>query len=343
MRLASVVVCGWFLMGFSALAETPPAILDVGKLPTASAAARASYRDQFLVANLPRVFALASGGAYGSGWGTKTIEESRSRALANCASKGGTDCKVYAEDLAVVWPGLANAPVPAPSAPLIEGTGFAFVPDSKYLWHDPKTARGLVVWSHGKGDKDERGQQTPAYVRWFNNAGFDVVRFDREMAWDQPDRAAQWLRDGLAQLRSRGWRTIIAAGQSRGAWNSLQILDTAGLADVVIAVSPAAQGTDAGNVATKQGPALWTITHAANAPKTRVAFVQFAHDPYSGDQDDRVAKVREYMFPHVAAGLIIDRPDGFSGHHGGDGSEFSQKYGACLLWFALDPTPPGGC
>ena len=56
MRVASVVVCGWFLMGFSALAETPPAILDVGKLPTASAAARASYRDQFLVANLPRVY-----------------------------------------------------------------------------------------------------------------------------------------------------------------------------------------------------------------------------------------------------------------------------------------------
>ena len=39
----------------------------------------------------------------------------------------------------------------------------------------------------------------------------------------------------LAEFRRLGWKLVIAAGESRGAWTALQMLDSPGLADVVIA------------------------------------------------------------------------------------------------------------
>src|SRR5208337_3231457 len=97
------------------------------------------------------------------------------------------------------------------------------------------------VWGHGKapGGQDLSADQPQSYVRAFNNAGFDVVRFARAPATDYADSAEGWLREALPKLRARGWRMLVVGGQSRGGWNSLQMLDTPGLADAVVAVSPA--------------------------------------------------------------------------------------------------------
>lgn len=81
---------------------------------------------------------------------------------------------------------------------------------------------------------DARGLQPQPHVRAFNNAGFDVVRFDRDPNADARDRAAGWLEEALLDLRRRGYRRVIVGGQSRGGWNSLQMLAHAGLADAVV-------------------------------------------------------------------------------------------------------------
>lgn len=322
-----------------ATAEEP--ILNHAALPQLTDGARRAY-DEFLTGNLPRAFAVSSN-RHGAGqWGAKSLDEARSAALANCTKGGGTDCALYAEDLDIVWHGARPVPRSVPSE-LIAGRGYAFVPDARYFWHGPQAARGVYVWSHGRGDRDARGIQPQPHVRWFNNAGFDVVRFDRELSWDEKDRAAGWLRDGLARLRASGYRKVIAGGQSRGAWNSLQTLDTPGLADVVIAVSPAAHGTDPGSVILRQGPQLWTMLHDAKAAPTRVAFVQFVKDPYADDEDERIDKFRTLLAPRIGAFLAIDRPAGFEGHGAGASSAFNRAFGRCLLHFALDPSPPPSC
>lgn len=323
--------------------QVVPPVLDAALLPPMPDAGRQLYMDRFVTNNVPRAFAIAGSGAYGGAWGAKSMEAARQQALENCAAKGGTDCRLYAEDLSVVWPGRAQSQAVTAPGPLISDTGYSFVPDARYLWHGPQAARGVYVWSHGKGDTDSRGIQPQPHVRRFNNAGFDIVRFDREVRWDDKDRAAGWLRDGLARLRASGYRMVIAGGQSRGAWNSLQILDTPGLADVVIAISPAAHGTETGSVILRQGPELWHIGHDARSPQARVAFVQFARDPYSDDPAERVEKFRDILFPRVKAGLIVDRPDGLTGHGAGSTAAFNDRFGQCLLRFALDPQPPSGC
>ena len=129
-----------------------------------------------------------------------------------------------------------------PPPPFFSTWNSEFAPDNRYLWPGRANRRDFYVWAHGLGGGDNRGLQPQPHVRPFNNAGFDIIRFDRCPSSDETQRAAGWLRDGLQRLRAMGWRRIIAGGQSRGAWNALQMLDTPGLADAVIAISPAAHG-----------------------------------------------------------------------------------------------------
>jgi hypothetical protein len=315
-----------------------PAILDVMAVPNLSASGRADY-SRFLLANLPRAYALGTNGH--SGWfgGNGTIEEARAKALQNCANYGGTGCAIYAEDLKVVWPGRAPGVLAAVPGPLIQTGAYAIVPDPRFIWHGPGSAVGLYVWGHGKRNlMDSRGQQPQAYVRAFNNAGFDVVRFDRDPMHDWPKEAAESLRSSLTALRRMGWHRIVAGGQSRGGWTALEVLDTPGLADVVIAVSPAwfGDGTD-------HTGDLFTLTHAIRSPATRVAIAQFSGDEFVTDMDRRVGLYRDTLPSRVAALLVIDRPSGSTGHGGGNGGAFARGYATCLLHFVMDPVPATSC
>lgn len=313
-------------------------VLDVAALPYVKPAGRASYAD-FILMNVPRAFAVASSGAYGWYGGGSAIDDARSRALKSCADKGGTDCAIYAEDLQVVWHGRAPVVLPAVPGPLIAGRDYAFTTDPRFIWYGPAAAQGLLVWSHGKGlAQDSRDAQPQAYVRAFNNAGFDVVRFGRDPTADDADTAADWLRKGLATLRAKGWRFVVAAGQSRGAWNSLQVLDTPGLADAAIAISPA----NFSGQATQEAD-LYRILRADRSPAARVAVAQFTGDVYVRDMPGRIAMLREQLPSRAAAVLVIAQPEGIAGHGGGNTADFARRYGRCLLRFVTAAVAPGDC
>lgn len=339
-----VALLGWAIADTVA-AQQSFSILDVNAVPyLQDAAAHAAYQT-FLVSNLPRAFSVSSSGKIGWAGGSGTLEQERQTALRNCEAKGAADCTIYAENLDVVWRGRAPQ-APQVPGPLISTGNYSFVPDSRYLWRGAQAAAGVFVWAHGKGSnitQDERGQQPPSYVRWFNNAGFDVVRFDRYPAADERERAAGWLRDALAELRRRGYRRIIAGGQSRGAWNSLQMLDSPTLADVVIAVSPAAHGSGASVNLLSQTDDFRRVLADAPPQRTRVAFVQFENDFFIGDADTRRRLIEQILRPKIGALLLIDRPGGFAGHTAGGTSSFGTKFGACLLRFATAPDPPSLC
>ena len=339
MRLTAALLIALCLGSTTSRAADPSIpVLDTAAVPYLKAQGRAAYKS-FLLMNVPRAMAVASNGACGGYGGGGTIEDARVKALKSCADKGGADCAVYAEDLHVVWHGRPAQILPQVPGPLIETRDYAFVPDARFIWHGPQMARGLLVWGHGKGNgTDSRGQQPPPSVRAFNNAGFDIVRFDRSPSTDYVDDAAEWLRKGLATLRARGWPMVVVGGQSRGAWNSLQVLDTPGLADAVIAVAPASFNSQA-----TQEADLSRILRAARSPNARVAVAQFKGDIYVRDMPGRIDMLREMLPSRVAAALVIDQPDGITGHGGGGGGDFARRFGPCLLRFVTDPVPPKEC
>ena len=317
-----------------------PAVLNVAAVPNVDAAGREQYR-RFLGVNLPRAFAVSAEGKIGWFGGAGTTQVAREKAIQSCAAKQGTNCALYAEDLRVVWPGRNDPGPAAPPGPLFEASGYAFVPDARYIWRGPEQAAGVYVWGHGKnGPTDYRGLQPQSHVRVFNNAGFDVVRFDREGFSDWPDHLADRLRTGLEAIRKRGWKKLVVGGQSMGGYAALMALAHPGLADAVIAVSPAYFGGVAGS---DNSALFYTIVRSARSPGTRVAIVHFAGDTFVTDIDARMALYRDNLPSRVGALLLIDRPAGITGHGGGTSLAFAQQYGDCLLRFVVDATPRPAC
>jgi hypothetical protein len=320
------------LAGSAAAVLTPEAapgtaILDVSAVPRLDDAGRAAYR-VFLLADLPRAFAVGEHGQVGAAAGAPNAADAQRQALQACRRNGAAAPRLYAQDLAVVW--TAPAPPPAPQqAPLIETWNYSFTPDARFFWQGPARARGVYVWAHGTST-DPFGLQPPPHVRAFNNAGFDIVRFDRVPNADDVDRAALWLRGGLRTVRQLGWRQVVSGGHSRGAWNCLQMLKTANLADLVIADSPAAHGMAGGFFLSAQTDDLRQIVDDVPPSRTRLVFIQFQDDPYIGDPD-----VRRHLIDRLQARLgglvVIDRPAGFSGHFAARGMAFAVRFSNELL------------
>ena len=323
-----------------------PLMLDPNALPLIWPAGRDIYANRFLLGNLPRAFALSENGEYGGSWGGGSDEQVSADAIKYCTERGGKNCQIYALDLNVVWHGRPKPDRPKPPAHLLAGQGWSFVPDDRYFWQGPATAKGVVVYAHAYSGatKVALGEAQPqSYLRAFNNAGFDVVRFSR--TWDadaNTDDMTKHLREGLIDLRKRGWKTVIVAGQSRGAWNALQVLDTPGIADTVIAISPVVNIVEASGKVLEGNPGFWPKFSDTHAPGTRLAFVQFRDDPSYHNGDERVAFIRRLQ-PKLGALLVIDRPEGITGHGGADNAAFAERYGACLLRFATAPMPPAAC
>jgi hypothetical protein len=334
------------LIAPAARGQTPP-ILDAHALPPIDRAGQGSYEHRFLLWPLPRAFAVGSNGRFGAHAGGRSAEMAEAAALKNCVAKGGVDCSLYASGLDVIWPSRPASRHAEPPSMLIEGGGYAVVPDPRFFWYGPQAARGIVVWGHGyNGPRtDVRGIQPPPFLRAFNNAGFDVARFDRSPLLDADvDRVSAWLLASLRDLRSRGWKTIVAGGQSRGGWNALTMLLHPGVADAIVTASAGpGTGTNPMLQASKGQTMLGQLLRDAPVQPTRVAYIQFADDPFGGDKAARAEKLNDLLRPKLPNLLLIDRPKGFGGHAAAEKAPFAEKYAACLLAFAIADHPPGGC
>jgi len=339
MRLIALLL--GLLLARPALAQPSPAILDLPAFPGLSERGKAEAQ-RMLTRNLPRAFALGPEGrfAWQSGGAEGEVEQ---KALEACGRSGAT-CRIIARDLAIVAPGAAP-PAPAPSGLAISDMNHETVPDPRFLWWGPQRAAGVLVFAHGRGPRgsDSRGGQPQPWTRHFNNAGFDVWRFDRHPNVDEAPRAAGWLKADLQALRARGYRMVVIAGQSRGGWNALMALDTPGLAEAHIAIAPAAHGFEGGPSHARQLDDLRQIVAAAaGAPRARIAVANFRDDPFDAQPDARAVLFNE-LGARAGGFIFIDRPEGLPGHFGGAGNVFADRYGACLLRLATANPPPRAC
>ncbi len=327
-------------------AAEPASVLDVEAVPHLGTEGHADYA-RFLRQSTPRAFALSPSGAWGWAAAQPDLATTEARAIALCAQwvgEGGRDegCRIYARDLAVVWPGREGAPPPAPARPVQGGPGWAVVPDGRFLWQGPRVARGAYVWAHGRaaGGQDSRGSQPQPHVRLFNNAGWDVLRFDRDPLLDETESAAGWLRGALRALRAQGYQRIVVGGQSRGAWNALQSLDEPGLVDGVVAIAPAAHGPRGSPAWGWAVAELREVLERARNRDARVAVATFEGDEYDPDPGAR-ARLFHALTRRVKGLLFLDRPAGLAGHGGGSEPAFTQRYAPCLLDFIEGR--PGQC
>lgn len=297
-------------------------ILDASPLPQYA---------EWLTTDFHRAFAVGPDGAWGQSSRADTPEEAERSALANC----GAGCRLLARDNATVVDGRLVAPPPADQ---IIGR---FRTEPEHLYHGPGKATGAVVWSHGTSGRPEAiNMYLDPYIRRFSNAGWDVWRFDRTFGDDRLETTTRRLLDGAALLKQAGYRRVIAAGHSRGGWQSLRALAEPGPIDGVIATAPAAHGTRARGtermaVALEEFEALF----AKVAGRPRIALALFADDIFDPDPPARIAAVERHLQAKGIPYLLLAAPPGVSGHWGGFEPEFNRRYGACILGFFTRPAP----
>lgn len=201
-------------------------------------------------------------------------------------------------------------------------------------------AQGAVIWSHGRSLQTECSQvPTPDYIGAFRAAGWDTFRLNRPSIADTLPESAAALAGEAEALKHKGYRRIVLAGQSFGAFISLIAAGHSDAVDAVIGTAPAAYGSAQSNPlgyglnATRLYDLLGAVRHA------RVALFFFDGDIF--DPGGRAPIADQILGARGLAHLVVDRPAGLPTHWASIGAAFAARFGPCLVAFAVGD-PAGG-
>lgn len=194
---------------------------------------------------------------------------------------------------------------------------------------------GVVVWSHGRSlDAEDSKSPTPPYLRVLRDSGWDVLRFDRLRDGDTLSGSTARLVGITAQLKHQGYRRIVLAGQSFGAFLALMTAADSSDVDAVVATAPAAFG-DFGEFydtwrlnATRLYPVLEQIKRA------RVMLFFFHGDDF--DPGGRGEESRAILSKRDIGFAVIDQPAYLVGHWISSSGLFLRRFGACVRDFIND-------
>lgn len=199
----------------------------------------------------------------------------------------------------------------------------------------PRQAAGVVVWSHGRSlDAEDSKSPTPPYLRVLRDSGWDVLRFDRLRDDDTLSGSTRRLVAISAQLKQRGYRSVVLAGQSFGAFLALMAADDSDDVDAVVATAPAAFGDfdefyDTWRLnATRLYPVLNRIRRA------RVMLFFFHGDEF--DPGGRGETSRQILSKHGIGFAVIDQPAYLVGHWISSSGLFLRRFGDCVRDFIDD-------
>lgn len=276
-----------------------------------------------------RAFAVSADGEASQWWAAAGGEDpgkAAEQALSRCTAQGRSACSLWAVNNIVLagrdW--RSTAPVVLPPIGRLRAQPF---------WQNagPQAAAGLIVWSHGyMAGKDSTLTPPQAWVGQFLARGYDLYRFDREWIRDWPGDATA-LADAVRQAKALGYRRVILAGQSAGAWVSMAAALRGAPADGVVAVSPAHHGEVRSMRDSTVARAEWQQIVRGLKPGSRIVVAFFDGDDY--DVGGRGDDARAAFAQSGVQAEVIDRPPGFKGHFGGSDFAFARSYGACLSAF----------
>ena len=294
--------------------------------PLSDSAARtyADYR-QF---GPQRAFVVSADGKgyWWAGMSGTDPERAVEAAVKTCRDNGNSRCSVYAVNDTLLngrdWKDAS--PATSPMIGRLRGQPW---------WQNkgPQSAAGLIVWSHGyRSGSDATSSAPQAWIGQFTGAGYDLYRFDREWIRDWAGDATQ-LTDAVRQAKAMGYRRVLLAGQSAGAWVSLAATMRGAPVDGVISISAAHHGEVKNMRDVSIARSEWQQIVRAIKPGPRILIVNFEGDAYDvgGRMDDAAAALAQ---SGVQAD-IISNPAGLTGHNAGSEFAFARRFGPCMRAF----------
>ena len=204
-------------------------------------------------------------------------------------------------------------------------------PQPYWSMRGPQLATGLIVWSHGyMAGKNATDSAPQSWVGRFTRLGYDLYRFDREWISDWASDATA-LAAAVGKAREMGYRRVVLAGQSAGAWVSLAAAMRGAKVDGVISIAAAHHGTVDKMRDTTRARSEWQQVIKGLKPGPAIVVVNFADDAY--DVGGRMADANAAFTASGVTGLVIGDPEGFKGHGAGAESSFARKFGPCIVAF----------
>lgn len=201
----------------------------------------------------------------------------------------------------------------------------------------PTEAAGAIIWSHGRSlTREDATAATPSYVDALRQQHWDAFRFNRLRAVDDLERSPAGLAKAAHQLKVQGYKRVVLAGQSFGAFISLLAAGRSDEVDAVIATAPAAYppwGAWRPFNALKLYSTLEQIRHA------RIMLFFFRGDEF--DPGGRAPRSEAILDGRDLPHAIIDRPAGLESHWAAGTDRFAAGYGECITAFASDDKARG--
>ena len=319
------------LMPGPAAAQPSPATPSAGPHSQDSNSATARSYSDFLLFGPHRAFAVDSDGApwWWAGLSGPDPGPAVSNALKRCEERGKPPCRLVAVNNYTVTGSDWRAEVPArsPDAPDLG----RIRPEPYWSMRGPQLANGLIVWSHGyRAGRNATDSAPQPWVGRFTRLGYDLYRFDREWIADWASDATV-LAETVRKARAMGYRRILLAGQSAGAWVSLAALARGAPVDGVISIAAAHHGEVKDMKDTARARNEWQHVLEAIKPGARLFVVNFAGDAY--DVGGRMADARRIFAKSGVTAEVVDEPEGFTGHGAGAEFAFARKFGPCLQSF----------
>jgi hypothetical protein len=227
----------------------------------------------------------------------------------------------------------------APLAPAMAQMDFLPAQDGDSLL-GPTKAQGAIIWSHGRSVETEDSRApTPDYIAAFRAAGWDTFRLNRLRFVDTLPASGAALAGEAVALKAMGYRRVVLAGQSFGAFISLIAAGETDAVDAVIGTAPAAFGTAQSNPGGYRLNATRLYELLAHVREARVALFFFDGDVFDpggrGTAAERI--LGERRLPH----LVVDRPADFSTHWAAAYPSFTRRFASCLAAFAGDDAASG--
>ena len=163
------------------------------------------------------------------------------------------------------------------------------------------------------------------------DAGWDVLRFNRPRDGDTLTASTRRLVELVGQLKHKGYRRIVLAGQSFGAFLALMAADASEDVDAVVATAPAAFGNfdefyDSWRLnATRLYPLLERVKRA------RVMLFYFHGDDF--DPGGRGEHSRAILAGRQIGYSVVDQPAFLAGHWASSTGLFLRRFGNCIRDF----------
>lgn len=215
-------------------------------------------------------------------------------------------------------------------------------PETKLL--GPAAAKGAVVWSHGRSiNAEDSLSPTPYYMAALQEAGWDALRFNRMRDGDTLQDSAKTLVRYVHELKAQGYKRVVLAGQSFGAFLSIMAADASDEVFAVVATAPAAYGSFSEFYDSWRHNASSLYPLLDQVRQARVMLFYFHGDEF--DPGGRGDRSREILSKRGLQYLVVDQPRALTGHWAASTGLFTRRYAQCIRDFIeLDRVRPDmGC